>query len=87
MILKNRYFIPIPVIECNEGTFGYDCVNNCSDHCLNNSPCNKQTGHCDGGCNPGYTNRDCTEGKFMKESIFCFESIDFFFVFVGILET
>lgn len=50
--------------ECNEGTYGYNCTNKCSGHCLNNSPCNKQTGHCDGGCNPGYTNSNCSEGKF-----------------------
>lgn len=55
--------------ECENGTYGYDCVNNCSGHCLNNSPCNKQTGHCDGGCNPGYTYKDCNKSKITDRSI------------------
>lgn len=50
------------VTECEDGTYGYNCTNNCSGHCLNNSICNKQTGHCDRGCNPGYTNRNCSKG-------------------------
>ncbi|XP_065930258.1 uncharacterized protein [Magallana gigas] len=51
----------LTVQECNNGTYGYNCVNNCSGHCLNNSPCNKQTGHCDGGCIPGYTDPYCSK--------------------------
>lgn len=50
-------------VECNDVTYGYNCVNNCSGHCLNNYPCNKQTGHCDGGCDPGYKNDDCNDGE------------------------
>lgn len=77
---KNGYLISIPVIECNEGTFGYDCVNNCSGHCFNTSSCNKENGHCDKGCNPGYTKSDCSKGKFIKTLLtFCFEVIEFFF--------
>lgn len=49
--------------ECEDGTYGYDCTNNCSGHCLKDSPCNKQTGHCSGGCKPGYTNSNCNKGK------------------------
>lgn len=52
------------ITECTDGNYGLNCVNNCSDHCLNDLPCNKQTGHCNGGCNPGYTNGDCSKGKF-----------------------
>lgn len=51
------------VTECNDGNHGYDCVNNCSGHCFNNTPCNKQTGQCDRGCKPGYTNNDCNNGR------------------------
>lgn len=54
--------------ECNDGTYGYSCTNICSGHCLNDSPCNKRSGHCDGGCNPGYTNIDCNKGKFSLET-------------------
>lgn len=52
------------VLACEKGTFGYDCLNNCSVNCLNDSLCNKQNGHCDRGCNPGYTNTDCSKGMF-----------------------
>lgn len=39
--------------ECDCGTYEYDCLHNCSGHCLNDSPCDKQTGHCYRGCEPG----------------------------------
>lgn len=55
--------VSLLVTGCYNGTYGYDCTNNCSGHCLNNSPCDKQTGHCDGGCKPGYSNDDCSKGK------------------------
>lgn len=60
------YSIPVfcMVLACEKGTFGYDCLNNCSGNCLNDSLCNKQNGHCDRGCNPGYTNTDCSKGMF-----------------------
>lgn len=38
-------------------------ANNCSFHCLHDYMCDKQTGHCHGGCDPGYTNSDCKKGK------------------------
>ncbi|XP_065938543.1 multiple epidermal growth factor-like domains protein 10 isoform X2 [Magallana gigas] len=47
--------------ECIDGTYGFDCVNNCSGHCLNNSSCEKHNGHCKNGCNAGYTNLLCNE--------------------------
>uniref|UniRef100_K1QD44 Scavenger receptor class F member 2 n=1 Tax=Magallana gigas TaxID=29159 RepID=K1QD44_MAGGI len=46
-------------IKCADGTYGYDCVNNCSGHCSNDSLCNEQTGHCDRGCGSG---NDCSKG-------------------------
>lgn len=48
-------------LACDDGSYGYDCVNNCSGHCLNGSHCNKQAGHCDKRCNPGYTNGNCSK--------------------------
>lgn len=30
---------------------------------MDDSQCNKQTGQCDGGCKPGYTNADCSKGE------------------------
>lgn len=50
--------------ECDDGTYGYNCVNNCRGHCLNKATCNEQTGHCDRGCIPCYTNKLCSESKY-----------------------
>lgn len=50
-------------VECDGGTFGYDCIAICSTNCLNESPCNKKTGHCEDGCNPGYTDSDCSKSE------------------------
>lgn len=57
-----RFCVFLCYIVCIDGTFGFDCVNNCSGYCLNDSPCNKQTGHCDFGCYPGYTDDDYNRG-------------------------
>lgn len=38
----------------------------CIGYCLINSPYNKQTGYCDGGCNPEYTYSYCDKGIFLK---------------------
>lgn len=62
--------ISLLVAGCDDKSYGYGCLYNCSGHCLNDSPCNKQTGHCDGGCNPGYTNKDCNESKITDQCIF-----------------
>lgn len=51
------------VSECDDGTYGFDCVHNCSGHCLNDSPCEKHNGQCKNGCNSGYTNLLCNERK------------------------
>lgn len=71
--IMQRYYVTKHVLcvltnKCNikgcvNGTYGYGCNNNCTGHCLNDSPCNKTTGHCDRGCKPGYTNSDCSKGN------------------------
>ncbi|XP_078328156.1 uncharacterized protein LOC144623567 [Crassostrea virginica] len=53
--------MPVPMAICDDGTYGNNCVHNCSGDCLNGSSCNKQTGYCDMGCKPGYTNALCKE--------------------------
>lgn len=65
--------ISTTVTECIDGTYGYNCINNCSGHCLGDYPCNKQTGHCDRGCNPGYTNMDCSKGRFTQNMLNLFK--------------
>lgn len=46
-------------IKCGDSIYGYHCDKSCSGLCLSDSPCNKQTGHCDVACNPGYANDEC----------------------------
>lgn len=70
LLKKYILSLSITVIECDVGTFGYNCANNCSGHCLDGSPCNKYSGHCERGCNPGYTNDDCKKGEFIYECYF-----------------
>ena len=67
---KQRFFFKtlhylLFYLVCEDGTYGSNCVQNCSGNCLNDSLCNKETGHCEAGCNPGYTNALCNQGKLM----------------------
>ena len=48
-------------VVCKDGTYGHNCVYNCSGNCLNDSPCNRQNGHCEEGCKPGYANVLCNK--------------------------
>ena len=61
---KTSYHLLCYVV-CDDGTYGINCVHNCSPNCLNNSTCNEETGHCEAGCNPGYSNALCNQGKLM----------------------
>lgn len=60
----------LSVLVCDDGAYGYNCVNNCSGHCLRDSPCNIHTGHCDRGCKPGYTNSNCSKGESTDKSLY-----------------
>lgn len=55
------------ILECENGTYGFNCAKNCTGHCLNDSPCNKQTGICDMGCSAGYQDDYCSKGKFLMK--------------------
>lgn len=50
---------------CRDGTYGIDCLKNCSSNCLDNLPCNKRSGMCV-QCKPGWRNDFCTESKIDK---------------------
>lgn len=54
------------IVACNNGTFGHGCINNCSGQCIDEPMCNKQTGHCDRGCKPGYTSAFCNESMLIE---------------------
>lgn len=66
ILVKLKEFVVWYFSEYDNGTFGYDCLNNYSGNCLNKSPCNKQTGHCDKGCKPRYTKVFFSESKYCK---------------------
>lgn len=51
-------------LECSVGTFGEDCTRLC--HCINNEPCDYQTGICPNGCGPGWTDVACNRSKCPK---------------------
>lgn len=60
------------VLACDNGTYGYNCVNKCNGHCLNDSPCKKQTGQCYRGCKPGYKYSNCSKSNLTNQSVlFC----------------
>ena len=69
MILIKTLYNLLFYLVCDNSTYGSNCVHNCSRNCLNDSPCNKETGHCEAGCNPGYTNKLCNQGSFMFQKI------------------
>lgn len=48
--------------ECPLGSYGTDCVYNCSGNCLDDVACNRNTGKCDTGCVIGYTGVMCNTG-------------------------
>ena len=57
--------------ECPNGKYGHNCEENCSMHCTIPGSCNRLTGHCIGGCQTGWKNAQCDQGKirnFIKKS-------------------
>ncbi|XP_076114506.1 uncharacterized protein LOC143082356 [Mytilus galloprovincialis] len=65
----------IGIIECNNGSFGKDCLEQCSANCWN-TKCNHVTGKCVGGCKDGWQafncSKTCPNGQFGRNcSGFC----------------
>ena len=60
-----KFIVSCHLSECPSGTYGPNCNQNCSKHCVN-SICDKfsETAVCLNGCQPGYTRENCTEGKY-----------------------
>lgn len=48
--------------ECPLGSYGPDCVYNCSKACFGDVACNRTTGKCDTGCNVRYSGDLCETG-------------------------
>ena len=49
--------------ECPPGHFGVAYSEGCSDHCINNGPCDHVSGGCFGGCQDGYFGDRCFNSK------------------------
>lgn len=49
-------------LECPSGYYGYNCVNQCSEHCSISFNCDRVTGRCNGGCTSGWAGDTC-DGK------------------------
>ena len=54
------------ILECKDRFYGYtsDCAGNCG-HCKDNGICNKETGHCTGGCESNFLGPLC-QGMFKQ---------------------
>lgn len=55
--------------ECMMGYYGKNCSNKCSAFCNITGRCDKITGHCDGGCKPGWTGKSCDQKKSIIKNI------------------
>ena len=45
--------------DCLRGLFGNNCLDSCSVHCKVPRECDKVTGHCFNGCQPGWGDQTC----------------------------
>ncbi|XP_046574038.1 scavenger receptor class F member 1-like [Haliotis rubra] len=53
-------------IACSDGRYGQHCQSECG-HCKGNLPCNKISGTCDQGCQPGFQEafcKGCVDGMY-----------------------
>lgn len=48
---------------CDEMWYGVNCSQRCAGHCKDNDTCNHVTGQCDRGCDAGWTQSDCDNGR------------------------
>ena len=49
-------------LDCPEGFYGSKCLQNCSLTCGDPGRCDIMTGHCNGGCQVGWTGAMCEKG-------------------------
>lgn len=50
-------------LECFTGKYGFNCKENCSIHCGVPERCDRVTGKCEGGCQPGWSDLTCKTSK------------------------
>lgn len=51
--------IVLYTLECDDGYFGPNCIDKCNRTCRS---CNKKSGICDNGCQPGWRGLYCQDG-------------------------
>lgn len=51
------------MIECSNGSYGYNCHYTCSNHCQVPGVCDRKTGHC--YCQVGWKPEKCDSRKNM----------------------
>ena len=50
---------------CPRSVFGINCLNSCSVHCQVPMECDRVTGHCFNGCQPGWGDHTCNTSTFL----------------------
>ena len=51
------------------GSYGVNCIGNCSLTCRLPKKCDRVTGHCYGGCQRGWTGVRCEKGKRYRNTL------------------
>lgn len=83
LLIRRHYFdqrfsIFSVLKECKEGWYGANCSQQCERHCGDGATCNQVTGHCDRGCEAGWTGDMCDKGF-----TYILTSHYFFFAFIN----
>ena len=68
--MNSQYQCGFYFTECPAAVFGKDCVENCSMTCGDPGVCDKETGHCNGSCLPGWKGDMCQNGNNLYKSMF-----------------
>lgn len=71
-IVNHVFFLFFLKPECSPGTFGVNCRERCSGHCLNDKPCDQVSGMCTFGCQDGFTGKHCNKCKKLTSSHPCY---------------
>lgn len=58
-----RRFVPI---GCSDGWYGVNCSQQCVEHCRDGTSCSQVNGHCDRGCDAGWTGFICEKRNYTQ---------------------
>lgn len=57
------------ILECPVGYYGENCDNKCSKYCSVRRLCDRVTGQCYGGCQPGWYTKTCEQSTCFYTSL------------------